>query len=231
MKFVEDKAESGDAASTATASQQIAQGKVIEDPQNFRLCDRLSQLPDRHNRSKVKQGSLYSRTWNTGDGGAVHRSKGAIAMCLDSHGAASATIRRGDVDNSPIVTPEIPKVGSRSMREDCLRSTGEHGRLKTALSCERRMTGCKDTIVDLMQSSSRNSAMSNRAVYAQRLQLPKRNHAMLSGGQPSYLSVPISMPTGRNVTYGMTFRPVGGGLGGYALHALRMRGRSARVVR
>ena len=79
--LVDSQPQSGNSASTATAADHLSQRSQIEDPQDFRLSDRVVQLSDGDHPGEVQQRVGKGRTGNAVHLRPVLRGQVSVPMC------------------------------------------------------------------------------------------------------------------------------------------------------
>lgn len=229
VELVEDQAESGDSTAAAMASQQRAQGDQVDDPQNLGLCEGLPQLPYRYHRGQIKKSALYGGARDPAHRRPISGLEGTVSVRVDSGWTTPTPIRRRHVDRVSAVLPNTPQRPSRSVRQHSVGPTPEHSSHPPPLWREQRMPHRVHALTHSMQPSYPGSLTHAVLGEAQSAQLVECHQTVLPSRNPSNVQVP---PAGLKAIHILAFSPVGGrGLGWHALHAVRMRGRGARVVR
>jgi hypothetical protein len=117
IEFIEKHAQSGDPTAAAAAADQLAHRSKIEDPQHLRLGDGLPQLPHWNYARKVKQGPLYARARDSEQRSSINLRHQAIPVRVNALWDSPTSVRRGDVNRSTAVLPQLPQRRRRPMRQ------------------------------------------------------------------------------------------------------------------
>jgi hypothetical protein len=126
---------------------------LIEQTHDFCLAERPPQLPRLQDRRLIKQGASDSRAGDAVNLGDVSRGQPTIPMRCDALRAATAAVRRDDVDLVAALFPKPPQRRRRAVRQDGAWPTSKNRRHQHSIGRKSGIANREDSVVHSMQTT------------------------------------------------------------------------------